>query len=81
MDEPNQNAQPSSPFDWLNSKHVLDQIPARLDSERSRSLWRRIESELQTAGTGAVQTYLRALFSEVTQRAEEGISDFKNESV
>lgn len=69
----------ANPFDGLNSKHVLDKVPGSLDSERCRSLWRRIESELNGGGTGAVDSYLRSLLSEVTQRAHEELALFRNE--
>jgi len=79
MEQHQQESAPSNPFDGLNTKSVLDKVPAGLTSERSRSLWRRVDSELHRGGVGAVDTYLRALFSEVIQRANEGISAFKNE--
>jgi hypothetical protein len=70
---------PTNPFDGLNSEDVLDKVPAGLASERSRSLWRRIESELNGGGVGAVDTYLRSLFSEVNQRAHEELALFRND--
>jgi hypothetical protein len=79
MDQQDPKDVPENPFGWLSSRHVLDKVPAGLSSERSRSLWRRIESELQNGGVGGVNSYLRALFSEVNQRAEEGLAFFKNE--
>jgi len=41
---------PANPFEGLDSQKVLDQVPAGLSSERSRSLWRRIDSELKSGG-------------------------------
>jgi len=78
--EESQESVPANPFDGVNTKSVLDKVPSRLTSERSRSLWRRIDSELHKSGVGGAETYLRALFSEVIQRAREGLSIFKNES-
>jgi hypothetical protein len=77
--EESQESVPANPFDGLNSKSVLDKVPTRLTSERSRSLWRRIDSEVHKSGVDGAETYLRALFSEVIQRAKEDLSTFKNE--
>ena len=55
-------------FKNCDSAYVFEQVRKRLDSGESRSLWRRIESEMQGGNTGAADTYLRSAFLELVQQ-------------
>ena len=55
-------------FEDVNTRSILDQVPAKLKDEVARSLWRRIDSECASGGPGAVTTYLRSQFDEIAAR-------------
>jgi len=62
-------------FENCDSTYVFAQVGKRLQSGETRSLWRRIESEMQ-GGIGAVETYLRSSFEELVQQIRENMSHF-----
>jgi len=64
-------------FKDCDSTYVFDQLRRGLESGGSRSLWRRIESEMRSGGVGAVETYLRSTFTEVVQRAKDSAIHFQ----
>jgi hypothetical protein len=64
-------------FENCNSTYVFDQVRRRLESGESRSLWRRIESEMREDGVGAVETYLRSSFAELEQQVRERATHFR----
>ena len=55
-------------FEDVNTRSILDQVPAKLKGEVARSLWRRIDSEFASSGPGAVTSYLRSQFDEIATR-------------
>lgn len=55
-------------FEDVNTRSILDQVPAKLKDEVARSLWRRIDSERRDGGPGAVTSYLRSQFEEIATR-------------
>ena len=55
-------------FDDVNTRSILDQVPAKLKGQVERSLWRRIDSELAAGGPGAVTSYLHSQFDEIGTR-------------
>jgi len=61
-------------FKNCDSAYVFEQIRRRLDKGERRSLWRRIESEMQSGGVGAADTYLRSAFSELVQQLRDTLS-------
>ena len=65
-------------FDDVNTRSILDQVPAKLEGEVSRSLWRRIDSELVTGGPGAVTSYLRSQFDEIATRLRAELAAAKD---
>jgi hypothetical protein len=67
-------------FKDCDSEYVFDQVRRQLQSGESRSLWRRIESELRDGGVGAVETYLRSSFKELAQHITNGITNFQESS-
>lgn len=64
-------------FENCDSTYVFDQVRRQLGSGESRSLWRRIESEMQPGGVGAVETYLRSSFTELVQQVRESATHFR----
>lgn len=50
-------------FDDVNTRSILDQVPATLKGDPERSLWRRVESEFMSRGAGSVSSYLAAQFA------------------
>ena len=63
----------SDRFQDCNSSQIFKQVHRRL-SGSSLSLWSRIESEMKRAGVGGADTYLRSVFSELTQEADSEIN-------
>jgi hypothetical protein len=63
----------SGSFDDCDSNYVFSEVKKRLSSSESRSLWRRIEKELQDGGVGGADTYLRSNFSELVQKLRADI--------
>lgn len=61
----------------MDSKRVLTAVTKALESDKNRSMWRRLQSEMSSAGIGAADTYLRSAFSEVTQEVKESLESFK----
>ena len=55
-------------FEDVNTRSIRDQVPAMLKGEVARSLWRRIDSEFGSGGSGAVTSYLRSQFDEIATR-------------
>ena len=66
-----------NPFENCDSSYVFEQVRKRLSSSSSRSLWKPIESEMQRAGVGAADTYLRSIFIELTQEVHESIKRYR----
>ena len=64
-------------FENCDSTYVFDQVGRRLASGQSRSLWRRIESEMQSGGVAATHTYLRSNFVELVQQLRDKITRFR----
>jgi hypothetical protein len=62
-------------FKNCDAKHVFQQVHRELSSTSgsSRSLWLRIEAEIERAGMGGADTYLRSVFSELTQEANKAV--------
>ena len=55
-------------FEDVNTRSILGQVQPRLKDEVARSLWRRIDSEFESGGPGAVTSYLRSQFAELATR-------------
>ena len=68
---------PENLFENCHSSYVFDQVRRRLDSGESRSLWRRIESEMQSSGVGAAETYLQSSFAELIQQMRDDTAHFR----
>jgi len=64
-------------FKDCDSTYVFEQVRRRMQSGESRSLWRRIESELRDGGAGAVETYLRSSFKELVQQVNDSATRFQ----
>lgn len=64
-------------FEDVSTRSILDKVPAALQRE-ALSLWRRIDSELATGGPGAVTTYLRSQFEEITTKLREELEATKD---
>ena len=60
-------------FSNCDSNYVFSEVNKRVTSSQSRSLWRRMEKELNAGGVGAVDTYLRSSFLEIAQKLRADI--------
>lgn len=60
-------------FSNCDSRYVFDEVNKRVISSQSRSLWRRIEKELNVAGVNGVGTYLESSFLEIAQKLRTDI--------
>ncbi len=65
-------------FKDVNTRSILNQVPAKLKGEAAQSLWRRIESEFASGGPGAVSSYLRSQFEEVVTRLRADLAAVKD---
>ena len=61
---------PESPFRDCTADQVFAEISARLRTDEMRSLWSRIQEELDRSGTDAVATYLDTEFARPQQDFE-----------
>lgn len=64
-------------FKNCDSAFVFNQIRRELDSGETRSLWRRIESEMQDGGVGAADTYIRSVFNELVQQLRDNLTHLR----
>ena len=64
-------------FEDVNTRSILDRVPAKLRREAARSLWRRIDSELQSGGPREVISYLRSQFNDIATEFRSEISAVK----
>ena len=55
-------------FEDVNTRSILDRVPAKLKGEAARSLWRRIDSEFASGGPEGVTSYLHSQFDEIATR-------------
>jgi len=67
----------SDRFQNCDSIYIFQQVRRSLTSGSSRSLWLRIESEMERAGVGGADTYLSSVFSELIQEANGIIDRFR----
>ena len=65
-------------FEDVNTRSILDQVPAKLQGEAARSLWRRIDSEFGPGGSGAVTSYLRSQFEQIATRLRAELAAAKD---
>ena len=65
-------------FEDVNTRSILDQVPAKLKDEVARSLWHRIDSEFGSGGPGAVASYLRSQFEEIATRLRTELAAAKD---
>ena len=65
-------------FKDVDTRSILDQVPAKLQGEGAWALWRRIDSEFATSGPERVTSYLRSQFDEIATRLRRelaGVTD------
>ena len=67
-------------FDDVNTRSILDQVPAKLRGETARSLWRRVDSEFSSGGSASVSTYLASQFEEIAVRLKAALTAVKDPS-
>ena len=65
-------------FDDINTRSILDQVPATLKGDPQRSLWKRVESEYLSGGPGSVSSYLAAQFEQIGSRLRTDLGTVKN---
>ena len=61
-------------FEDVDTRSILDQVPAKLKGDAAWSLWRRIHSELATGGPEGVTSYLRSQFEEIATRLRQELA-------
>ena len=61
-------------FDNVNTRSILDQVPAKLKGDPARSLWKRVESEFSSSGAGSVSSYLNSQFEEIGSRMRTALA-------
>jgi hypothetical protein len=65
-------------FDDVNTRAILDQVPLTLRGDPARSLWKRVESEFSSGGTGSVSSYLASQFEEIGNRLRTALATAKD---
>jgi hypothetical protein len=65
-------------FEDLSTRSILDRVPAKLEGEVARSLWRRIESEFSSGGVSAVESYVTAQFDEIRTNIRAALAVVKD---
>lgn len=65
-------------FEDVNTRAILDRVPARLNNEGARALWLRMNSEFESGGPAVVTSYLHSRFAEITQRLRDELAAAKN---
>jgi hypothetical protein len=65
-------------FEDLNTRSILEQVPAKLQGEATRSLWRRLDSEFSSGAVSAVESYLVSQFSEIRANVRSAVAALKN---
>ena len=68
-----------SKFENLDSSSIFKEVGKQLPSEISRSLWNRIQSELQTGGVRSVESYLDSILTQKIEKTREIFNRFKEE--
>ena len=66
-----------SKFENMDSSSIFKEIGKQLPSERSRSLWNRMQSELQTGGVRSVVSYLDSTLNQKIEKTREILDRFK----
>jgi uncharacterized lipoprotein YmbA len=67
-----------SEFDNLDAASVFKKVSKQL-SDKSRSLWVRIQSELQSGGIPRVTSYLESNLKQKAEKVREALKRFKEE--
>jgi len=65
-------------FEDLNTRSILDRVPAKLQGEATRSLWRRLDSEFSSGGVPAVESYITSQFDEIRTNIRGALTAVKN---
>lgn len=65
-------------FEDLNTRSILDRVPAKLQGELTRSLWRRLDSELSTGGVSTVESYITSQFDEIRTNIQAALDAVKD---
>ena len=65
-------------FEEVTTDSILRQVPAKLEEEEARSLWRKVNSEFASAGSKGVTAYLSARFGEIDTRLREELAAAKD---
>lgn len=64
----------SRTFEDVDTRSILDQVPAKLQGDAAWSLWRRIDSELATGGPERVTSYLRSEFDRIATKLRRDLA-------
>jgi hypothetical protein len=65
-------------FDDLNTRSILSRVPSTLHDEKTRSLWRRIESEYESAGVAGAESYLAAQFDDIRANIKQAVQNLQD---
>jgi hypothetical protein len=65
-------------FKDVNARAILDQVSPTLRGDPARSLWKRVESEFMSGGSGGVSSYLTSQFEEIGNRLRAALTAAKD---
>ncbi|MGQ9722235.1 MAG: hypothetical protein ACUVXA_13045 [Candidatus Jordarchaeum sp.] len=68
-----------SEFDKLDAASVFKKVGKQLSSDKSRSLWIKIHSELQSGGIPHVKSHLESNLKQKAENVREALKSFKEE--
>lgn len=69
-----------SEFEELDASSVFKQVGRRLSSEKGRSLWNRMQSEMQSGGVHRAASYLESTLNQRIEQTKEALKRFKEVS-
>jgi hypothetical protein len=66
-----------NPLEELTSDRILLKVSERLTIDKTRALWRALESELRESQVAGAETYLASMFSDVLRETKDALDQFK----
>jgi len=66
-------------FSELDAISVFKKVGIQLPSEKSRSLWQRMQSEMQSGSVRHVMSYLESVLKQKSEQVREDLNRLKEE--
>ena len=66
-------------FSELDTISVFNKVSIQLPSEKSRSLWQRMQSEMQSGNVRHVMSYLESVLKQKSEQVREDLNRLKEE--